>query len=887
MAKRILIFIITLLTAGSAVAQRTITGIVTDGATGERLEFVNVFVTRPNNPKVNVKGVTTDANGAFTIDGLKDGAYNVNISYIGYRTLSEKVTLSKAQPHANLGTLAMQSADVTLGEATVTGERSTVKLEVDRKSYNIGADLANVGASASEALENIPSVEVDQDGNISMRGSSSVEVWINGKPSGLNADNRAMILQQMPAETIDRIEVIDNPSAKYSAEGSAGIINIVLKHDRKAGYYGSLQAGGNTAGGANASGNISYNSKWIDVNATVGYRHRNDEGSALMEQTFLDPQTGLPVSYQRSKTVSDNQGNNLFTRGGITFHATKKDDFTLNGNMMLGRGNDNSETPYFYGNILADGTEVPTQTLWRTTNSKHPMRMLNGEFDYRHSFTDKHYIDLNVTRGQWKSDMGSTYTDATYPGYVPDGHPLIGGVGASTRNFQRTEQHIKNNFTAVKLDYENTLNDHWQLQAGYNGDFHRENTPQLSFTDPTTFDGQHEVVDEGYYNRFIYNSNVHALYATTTMKYGKWGLMAGLRGEYWTVHTESYGFDQDPNNDYNKFSSKPLAPAPAAYDRDFFQLFPSLFLSYQLTENDQLQLNYTRRLRRPWGGELNTFMDTRSATNLNFGNPELTPEYSNSFSLNYLRTWQQGNHSLLLSAYYRPTSDVMQRLSYRLPADARDAEGNLINETRLLSTSQNITKSTNTGGELTLKNRFGSWFDLNTTASAYYYHLNDFDYDITDPLYHQTVHVSGKGESRFTWSLRMQGNVRLPKDWSIQATGNYRSREAISQGYRSPSYGLDMGIRKSFLNKKLMLALNCRDVLNSRRFTQNSETPTFLQHNEFRRHSRKVNLTLTWNFGNMQRKFRPDQMRQGQPDMNGGASDEYGGGSGYGVDMGD
>ena len=878
MTKRILSTILLALAAISfATAQNTVRGNVVDADNGELLSFVNVRLTTPGNDKRVIATAATDEKGAFSIKGVKNGSYDVIVTYVGYKTARLSASVTKSAPTADLGTIRLATLTSTLGEATVTGQKTAIKLEVDRKSYDVSQDLSNVGASASDALENIPSVQVDQDGNISMRGSSSVEVWINGKPSGLTADNRAMILQQMPAETIERIEVIDNPSAKYSAEGSAGIINIILKHDRKAGYYGSLQAGANTAGGANASGNISYNSKWIDFNATVGYRHRQDKSGSLIEQDFLDPDTGLKTSYQRSKTEGNNKGNNVFTRGGITVHASKKDDITLSGNMMLGRGRDNSDTPYFYGTYDPDGTELPTQTLWRSSNSKRPMRMLNGELDYRHTFSEKHYLDFHVSRGQWKSDMGNTYTDVTYPGYVPDGTPAIGGVFAFDQNYQRTEQHIKNRWTAVKLDYENAFGEHWTLQAGYNGDFHRENTPQLSFIDPTSFDGQNEVEDQAYYNRFVYNNDIHALYATTTMKYGKWGLMAGLRGEYWTVHTESYDYAQD----------KLGATAPKPYDRNFFQLFPSLFLSYQLTENDQLQVNYTRRLRRPWGGELNTFMDTRSATNLNFGNPELTPEFSNSFALNYLRTMAGGNHSLLLSAYYRPTSDVMQRLAYRLPADACDADGNLINESRLLSTSQNITRSTNTGGELTLKNRFGTWLDLNTTAAAYYYHLNAFDYDITDPLYHQTVHVKGNSESRFTWSVRLQGNVRLPYDWSIQATGNYRSREAVSQGYRNPSYGLDLGIRKSFLKKKLIVSANCRDVLNSRRFTQNSATATFTQHGEFWRHSRKVGITITWNFGNTQRKPRPDQMRQGQNDMNGGADDGFGGGAGYGAEMGD
>lgn len=870
--KRLLSLIFLCCVAAFAMAQRSIVGVAVDATTGEALPYVNVRVSRAGSKTV-LRAVATDEQGTFHVDGLGAGSYDVALTYVGYQTLQRSVKLTQAAPRVDLGRLPMAQSSTTLGEASVTVERSTMKLEVDRKSYNIGADLSNIGASASDALENIPSVEVDQDGNVSMRGSSSVEVWINGKPSGLTADNRAAILQQMPAETIERIEVIDNPSAKYSAEGSAGIINIVLKQDRRAGYYGSAQVGGNTAGGANASGNVTYNSKWIDFNVSLGYRHRQDKSGSSIKQEYLT--NGVPTSFQDSESESENRGNNIFSRAGLTFHASKKDDLTLSGMLMEGRGKDNGETPYLYGTILPSGDRVLDRILTRTTSSKMPMHMKHGEFDYRHTFADRHFLDFNFSYNQWKSDMENTYADHT--NYYADG--VIDPLHPAEKSYQHRVQNIKNHRYAVKLDYENALNEHWQIQTGYNGDFSRENTPQKSYDDNVSFDGQHEQIDEAYYNRFKYFIDTHALYAQATMKYGKWGLMAGLRGEYWRVDTQSFTYWQEPQH---ATPQHPVEAAPQAFKKDFFQLFPSLFLSYQLTDNDQLQLNYTRRLRRPWGGELNSFMDTRSATNLNFGNPELTPEYSNSFALNYLRTMAEGRHSLLLSAYYRPTSDVMQRLSYRLPADAVDADGNLINEDRLLSTSKNITKSTSTGGELTLKNKIGKWVDINTTGAAYYYHLDAFDYDIIDPLYHQKVSVSGEAQSRFTWNVRMQVNARMPHDWSVQATGNYRSRQAVSQGYRNPSYGLDMGIRKQFFNKKLMVSVNCRDVLNSRRFTQNAETPMFNQYGKFWRHSRKVGFSITWNFGNMKRKFRPDMMNQQQ----GGGEENYDN-SGYNMEMGE
>ena len=202
------------------------------------------------------------------------------------------------------------SLEFLLNEVVVTGQRSTVKLEVDRKTYDVDQNIANAGGSASDVLENIPSVEVDQDGNVSLRGNESVEVWINGKASGLTSENRGEILQQLPAESIEKIEIIDNPSAKFSAEGSAGIINIVLKRDRKAGYYGSLQAGGNTQGGANTSANINYSSGIIETYLNVGYRHRhNNLGGAWSRQHNYADNT-----YMNYDTDNGSRGNNLFTR---------------------------------------------------------------------------------------------------------------------------------------------------------------------------------------------------------------------------------------------------------------------------------------------------------------------------------------------------------------------------------------------------------------------------------------------------------------------------------------------------------------------------------------------------------------------------------------------
>lgn len=824
--KRILIFLMLCMSVSTLSAQGFVKGKVLDKQNSEPLGFVNVRITQKASGAF-VGGGMTDSEGNFTVKNLKNGAYVLTLTFVGYKEETRDFELTADSPKRTFTRIYMSENRNELAGVTITGQKSTMKLEVDRKSFDVTQLISNSGEAASDVLDNIPSVEVDNDGNVSLRGNSSVEVWINGKSSGLTSDNRAQILQQLPAESIEKIEVIDNPSAKFSAEGSAGIINIVLKKNRKAGYYGSLQAGGGTRGGANTSFNINYNSSKLDAYANIGYRHRSNDGRSESDQVFTN--TG---EYQRYRGTSKNMGNNLFTRAGITWHATDKDDISFNGMMMFGGGKNRSDIPYRYGTV-GDGSD--SRMMLRRTRSKDDMRMLYGELNYRHNFSDKHFIDFTIDANKWKRDNDNFYQDSTV--YYSEERP-------TEYDYQYRPMYMNNNRWEMKLDYENQINDRMKVEAGYQGNFSHENSPQESFVDDTSWDGANSVEDKDYFNRFIYDMDLHALYATFSYKLGKLGVMGGLRGEYWKVNTESYTWEQE--HDASK--------RDPAFKKDYFQLFPSLFLSYQLTETQQLQLNYTRRLRRPWGGQLNSFRDTRDATMVSFGNPELTPEFSNSFSLNYLKTWN--DHSLLVSAYYRPTSDVIQRINYQSSTDGL-----------MYSTSVNVAKSLSSGLEVVLKNKLFRILDLTTTANAYYYKLNGFSYDIDG----QTV--TGKGNDNFTWNARMTASLILPYDISVQATGRYNARQVITQGHRKANYSVDLGARKNFFNKALTVAVNCRDLLNSRKWVNYTESDTFTRYQMNKRGGRNVNLTVTWNFGNMKAKKKP-QKESGMPDYGG---QQYGG----------
>lgn len=793
-------------------AQGTVRGYVYDSDEHHPVSGAIVALLQNGTPvKANV---TTGADGSFSFKDVPQGRYAVRAAAVGFSIVRRSVTLTAGNREAKMDTIFLATRQ--LNEALVQAERPTMRLEADRRTYGVDQQIAATGGTATEVLENIPSVEVDQDGNISLRGNTAVEVWINGRPSGLTADNRGEILEQLPAESIDRIEVIDNPPAKYSAEGSAGIINIVLKQGHRAGYYGSVSVGGNTDGGANASGAINYSSGKWEAYANLGLRHRrNHRGGSWSEQVF--PLSG---DYQNTQGRRHMQGNNLFGRAGVTLHATKHDDFTLGGHVMIGGHNGTSFTDYQYGNLLTG----PARNMFRLTHTNGDMRMYHAEFVYKHSFSESHFLEATAEYNRWSMDDDNVYQDSTWN---------EGSAVASAYNYEFRPNRIRNRSWEFRVDYENQFNDAWKLQAGYNGRLSHENTPQHAYQ-AADWQGTGMTEVERYFNRFIYDQDTHALYATLSWTSGAFSAQAGLRGEYWKVNTESYNFEMEHD--------PALRGQP--FKKDYFELFPSLFLSYQLTSSQQLQLNYTRRLRRPWGGQLNSFKNTRDATVIEYGNPQLTPEFSNSFTLNYIKTWDR--HTLSIGAYYRPTTEVIQRIRYYNPDDGM-----------MYMTSRNVTKRTDTGLEVVAKNKLFTILDLTTTANVYYQHINGFNYQIDG----QTV--SGKSDHSMAWSLRVMGMFRLPADFSLQATGNLRSRQVVAQGYRRSNYNIDLGLRKTFLNRQLSLSLSLRDVFNSRKFRVVTTSDDFVRHQKGWRGGRSLQVTLTWNFGNMKRKPQPPREREG------------------------
>ena len=623
----------------------------------------------------------------------------------------------------------------------------------------------------------------------------------------------------MPAGDIKQVEVITNPSARYSPEGTAGIINIILKDDRKPGYYGSVKVGADTDGGYQASGNINYSSSKVDAYANLNYRNREFKGGGITSRLNTTDNSFLDQTND-----SKRQHNNWFGRFGATWHITKSDDLAFNVTGMTG-GGDNSENIH-YNSI--DSQKNTIYTSDRITNGDSDMKMYNLELNYVHKFSENSNIDLMVSNNQWRRDGMNIFRQSTvYTDPSQTANPL----------YQTQENDIKDKTWEVQADYTNKISDMARIEAGYKGTFQRNASPVDTYTGTTAEDIRQ---DESLYNRFLYNQDVHALYMTYGGKWNKLSYQAGLRGEYWRVDTRSLDFDQE-------FNGK----ASETFEKDYFKLFPSAFISYALPKNNELQVNYTRRLRRPWGGQLNSFRNISDASNISFGNPELTPEYSHSFELNYIKSWESG-HTLSLSGYYRSTDDVIQRIRFL------NTEDNV-----MYTTSENVAKSQASGLEIVGKDKLFKILDLTTTVNLYYSKLDGFSYL---PQGAETP-VIGDTDESFAWNVRMIANFSLPWGVSLQGTGNYNSKQLMAQGHREPNYSVDLGLRKSFLSDKLTLSINARDLLDSRKFRTVTAGDGFWQDSENWRGGRRVGFTLTYNFGNMNKKKDKSKSRSEEPDM--------------------
>ena len=802
----------------------TISGKMIDGENNEPLGFATISVTRAGS-SAPTSGATSDDDGKFLITGLQEGDYTVQFTFVGYMSDSRKVSITSVRNKINLGNIVMKSDKKMLKEVVVTEQRSQMSFEIDKRVFTVDQSIASTGGSASDVLVDIPSVEISNEGAVSLRGSESVTIWINGKASGLTADNQGDILQQMPAGSIEKIEVITNPSAKHSPEGTAGIINIILKRNRKAGYYGSAQAGADSRGGYNAGANINFSSGKFDAYGGLNYRNMSFENEGYTKTRYFGSN-----SYQNQDNSGEHGPNNIFGRAGFTWRMTEKDELYANLMGMYGKGKHNNHIVAESGDIESDGTlGAPNKRTTRSTSQKGSPRMYNVELGYTHRWSDTHFIDFSVGHHVWSQERDATYRQTT---------EIFAADTMVHNSYQFQDGENRSSSTEIKLDYEYKINDNHRIEAGYKGDFSDDKSPVITYNDESHSEAS---LDRNLYNKFRYKQDTHAFYGTYSGRIGKFGFQVGLRGEYWRVKTRSYGYVQEQSGQLPGYESN-----------DFFKLFPSAFLSYQISEAQEIQANYTRRLRRPWGGQLNSFQNISDSTNISFGNPELTPEYSNAYELNYLMKWR--DHTLSLSGYYRTTDDVIERISY-----SKDRV--------IYTTHENVASTQSAGLEIVSKNKLFRVLDLTTTVNLFYYKLDAFKYTINQQ------EITGKADENFSWNARMTASVMLPWGVTMQLTGRYNAKRIVAQGFREPNYAVDLGLRKMF-NKNWSISVNARDLLDSRGWHSVTENSNFYRDSKSSRGGRTFGVTLTYSFGNMkanmQKRKKQEVPSSGYDDMEGG-----------------
>ena len=797
----ILSYISTLIYAASP-APVDIKGKITDATTKDIIEFVNVSI-YDNNGNL-VKGAITDLDGNYIIQDVGKGSYTMKVSYVGYRTVEKKINVDGSK-NMTLN-LSMREDTELLDEVEIVAEKPQMIFDIDKRIFNADHDLTSLGGSASDLLSNIPSIEVDSEGTVSLRGDEGVTIWINGKDSGLTSDNQSQILEQLPAETIDRVEVITNPSSKYSSEGSAGIINIILKKNINIGYYGGVQARATTAGMYNASGNINYSKGKWDMFLNVGYRHHNGKSEGYDNRTMNDG------TYLNQTSEGKRKGDNMFTRLGVTFHPTFKDDISLNGFGMFGGGSNNRTINYL------SNMPVTYQSAVRKTLGNDDMNGGNISMDYMHRFSEKSYLSASASYNVWGMDGSTDYLqDSQY-------------ADRTESSVQKQSSHMNNNGWEFTADYSNQITENHKIETGYKGELRSEHSP-IETMSGTSYGNL--VPQNNLYNDFRYDSDIHALYVSYSGKINNFGIQAGLRGEYTLT---------DAVTKYKNTDGEIMFDT---YKTDYLDLFPSLFLSYSLPNNNEIQVNYTRRLRRPRGHMLNSFRNITDSTNISYGNPSLSPQYSNVFEVNYIKTW--GLHTLTASAYYRGADNVFERITY-------------MDENEIMNTTWfNVTESKSIGVELVAKNKlFNNILDLTTTVNLYYFKLDGFEfYDSRTG----NLLATGDSEENFSWDARMIANVKLPYDINLQVTGRYRSKRTVAQGYRKPSYSLDAGLRKSFLDNRLSVAVNARDLLDSRKRQSITIGDDFRQESSNSFIGRNIGITISYSFGNLKEMLKKQANR--------------------------
>ncbi len=822
-------------------------GKIVDSKTNKPLENITVFISanRFDSSERKMKDMVlntmiTKGNGDFSFDNLSVfGNYSLNINSMGYKALVKTINFGIKMPKGgtpaggiqqiaqmvdkDLGNIEMTEDAINLGNVTVTSSsRPQFELGVDRKIFNVDKNLISAGQTATEIMKNIPSLNVDIDGNVTLRNAAPT-IFIDGRPTTLTLD-------QIPADIIDKVELITNPSAKFDASGgNAGILNIVLKKTKKTGYNGGIRTGIDSRGKMNLGGDLNFRENKININLSGNMNQRKSISKSITDRNNL---LTIPSQVYNTNDAT-NIGDFKFIRGGLDYFVDNRNTLSIAGNYVKGS----------FNNVQfqrVDSTIKSVYTSYNNISTLSNMQFENvgTQLSFKHNFAKNgHNIsaDMNYNSSKNFSSSGIS-TQNYYTNNTAKGTPFLQqNIGNGT-----------NKFYTLQADYENPITETTKLELGARAairDFaNMSDQYRFNYTS-----NKFELVPL-ISNKYKFNDQVYAAYGTYSFRAGKFNYQLGLRAE---------------SSQYTGTLLKANGTDSAQFNVNFpLSLFPSAFVTYKLDDKQDLQLNYSRRVNRPNFFQLMPFPDYSDPQNINIGNAGLKPEFTNSFEISYNNAYKKGSN-FLASLFFKQNTDLITRYVYR-DKDALSTKG----DSAYFNTYINADKSFVTGLELTNKLAVTPWWDMTVNVNLFYSRI-----DATTPGLTPTSPRVELSNSLVSWFGKMNNNFKLSKTVSIQLSGDYNAKSVLppssggggrggmmfgggpqstAQGYNLPRYGIDMAIKKDWTwknGKSGSLSLSMNDVFRTQSFQSYSESTFFTQTSQRTRDQQVLRLNFSFRFG--------------------------------------
>ncbi|MFC2114110.1 TonB-dependent receptor domain-containing protein [Bacteroidota bacterium] len=774
----------------------TITGAIYDPDLAVNVEYATIALYSLRDSSL-VSGTISQVNGTFSLSGLPYGRFYAEVTFIGYekKTL-DQIILTPRQKELNIGIIELRQSSMNLNEVEITAEKTHIEYKIDKKVINVGQDIIASGGTAVEVLENTPSVEVDIDGNVSLRGSSNFTVLIDGKPSVLSGSDA---LKQIPASSIDKIEIITNPSAKYDPDGMAGILNIILKKQKAKGFNGIINLSAGLYQNYSADILLNYRTGKINFFAGGNYGVRNHPGSWELDRqtTFSDT-----VFHMLANSDRGHAHNGYSVKAGIEYDINKSHYMSLTAEKGLNGSSENSEA--FYNEYTTPAT-LNTFYL-RESDEIRDRDYLSLNYFYQYNFKKKGKLEFNTFysngSGIEDEDLSQYSTDAFWNKLVED--PYL----------QRTSQESSNDKLRVKADYSTPIGAKGKLEAGLQS----RNESSYSIYDFSVYDYGSKVwaKDSIQHNDLDFSTNIYSGY--TTYSSAKWGFeyMAGIRLEYYDRLIV-----QNVMND--RFASSQL------------DYFPSIHISRKLKHEQQLLASYSRKIERPREWYLDPFPNYVDQYNIRMGNPRLDPEYVNSYEFSYQKRLSFG--VLTGEVYYRETNNKINRIAY------------LTDSNVMIHTFENIDQDYALGVELSGNFDIAKWWQLNASGNMFNYHI---DGQILESDVNQSIN---------TWSARLNSNFKLKWGTRIQVSVFYKAPSITAQGDRDGFFFTNIGLRQELLKKKLSVSVQVRDIFKTSSHSFTSYGENFVLSNTFIRKSPFVNFSLSYTINNYKQRYDRDQMQ--------------------------